>query len=202
MHFVDLSGKKFNRLTAIERSRVDKSGSVVWKCICDCGNVVEVRGSSLTNGHCKSCGCYKSDVKRQQMNGKHQPMQHKEYRDKVAQSKVGKRNPQWKGGISFEPYCIKFNESFKNDIRRKFNDRCFNCNEKETSIDPRNGKKRKLSVHHIDYAKNSICNGKEWAFVPLCSKCHPLTNFYRWYWFNLLINYWIKEEWLDGIKMV
>lgn len=49
----------------------------------------------------------------------------------------------------------------------------------------------KLSVHHIDYNKNSICNGKEWAFVTLCRSHHGKSNHNRWYWFNLLISYWL-----------
>ncbi|MCK9569747.1 hypothetical protein M0R72_12460 [Candidatus Pacearchaeota archaeon] len=197
MQFVDLAGKKFNRLTAIQRYSIDRSGSVVWECICDCGKQVKVRGSSLTTGHAKSCGCYKSDVKRKQMLGDKQPMRKSELRAKVAAKKNGELNPQWKGGISFEPYCTKFNNAFRNHIRDKFNDLCFNCNKAETVIDPRKNTVRKLSVHHIDYNHNSICNGKEWAFIPLCAKCHPLTNFNRWYWFNLWICYWAEPYWSD-----
>lgn len=96
----------------------------------------------------------------------------------------GDQSSQWRGGISFEPYCHKFNHAFKERVRERFGRRCFTCPITETE----NGKR--LSVHHIDYNKNSICNGKEWAFVPLCRKCHSKSNNKRWYWFNLLINYW------------
>lgn len=94
------------------------------------------------------------------------------------------KNPRWLRGISFGKYCFKFNKSFKEHIRNKFKRICFNCGKNELE------NKKKLHVHHIDYNKNSICNGKEWAFVPLCSSCHTSTNSNRWYWFNLLINYW------------
>src|SRR5208337_386546 len=30
---------------------------------------------------------------------------------------IGEKSPGWKGGISFEPYCIKFNKEFKERVR-------------------------------------------------------------------------------------
>lgn len=31
--------------------------SAYWKCKCDCGNIITVRGTNLRNGKTKSCGC-------------------------------------------------------------------------------------------------------------------------------------------------
>lgn len=95
----------------------------------------------------------------------------------------GEKHPAWKGGISFEPYCPEFNKDLKEKIRIRFSRRCFLCGV------PENGKHH--CVHHVDYNKNAICNGKSWALVPLCGSCHSKTNANRWYWFNLLINYWM-----------
>ena len=100
----------------------------------------------------------------------------------------GENGPAWKGGLSYEPYCWKFNYEFKERIRNKFNRKCFICDK----VEQENSNKR-LFVHHIDYDKLDICNGKSWAFVPLCNSCHSKTNFNRWYWFNLLINYWAYQ---------
>lgn len=96
----------------------------------------------------------------------------------------GERNPNWRGGIAHFPYCSKFNNEFKETIRDHFGRECYLCGCAEED------NHRKLSVHHVDYAKNAICNGKAWAFVPLCSKCHTRTNTNRWYWFGRLIYYW------------
>lgn len=101
--------------------------------------------------------------------------------------KTGDKNNNWRGGISFKPYCFKFNKNFKELIRDKFGRKCYLCPTTEKEIG------KKLDVHHIDYNKNSICNGKEWAFLPLCKKCHLKTNVNRWYWFNLLIYYWVYK---------
>jgi len=65
----DISGKKFERLTAVcEQGR--KHGNVVWKCLCDCGNEVFTVASALITGHTKSCGCYAKD-KNKQIHTKH-----------------------------------------------------------------------------------------------------------------------------------
>lgn len=52
----DLKGKKFGRLTVIERVENDKTQSK-WKCVCECGIVRFVLGTCLRTGHTKSCGC-------------------------------------------------------------------------------------------------------------------------------------------------
>lgn len=55
----DLSGERFERLTAIER--VVKNGRGYYKCICDCGNEILARVDGLKSGRIKSCGCYSID---------------------------------------------------------------------------------------------------------------------------------------------
>jgi HNH endonuclease len=57
MKKLDLLNKKFGKLLAIEKTNKRKDGKVIWKCLCDCGNIVEVVGKSLKNGTTKSCGC-------------------------------------------------------------------------------------------------------------------------------------------------
>lgn len=54
---LDLTGKRFGRLTVIEESG-RKNGGVVWRCKCDCGNEVCVRSNTLRRGRTVSCGCY------------------------------------------------------------------------------------------------------------------------------------------------
>lgn len=54
---IDLTGRRFGRLTVIERSENSKSGRVQWKCICDCGTECVKLSKTLINGHTKSCGC-------------------------------------------------------------------------------------------------------------------------------------------------
>jgi len=98
----------------------------------------------------------------------------------------GYKNPRWLGGKSFEPYCIKFNENIKEIVRENFNRRCFICNIEERD--------RHHAIHHIDYNKNTLCNGNKWALLPLCHSHHCATNHKRYFWFNLLINYWVMNQ--------
>lgn len=97
----------------------------------------------------------------------------------------GKNSPAWKGGISFEPYCSKFNEEFKKYIRAKFDNVCFLCGKTEEE----NG--RKLDVHHVNYDKNCGCaetkedkkaEDESCQFVPLCRSCNSKVNKNRALW--------------------
>ncbi|MCU5048395.1 AP2 domain-containing protein [Bacillus cereus] len=54
----NLIGKKFNRLSVVNDSgKRTNDNRVIWSCICECGNNVEVTTYSLTTGSTKSCGC-------------------------------------------------------------------------------------------------------------------------------------------------
>ena len=60
--FADVTGRKFGRLTALyPAKRYDKSGSVIWRCKCDCGNEVDVSYNSLMYTSVVSCGCQKKE---------------------------------------------------------------------------------------------------------------------------------------------
>ena len=63
----NIIGQKFNRLTVLEDTGKRKNGSVVWLCKCDCGNICEVCGGSLTRSKhpIKSCGCLKKETDKQ-----------------------------------------------------------------------------------------------------------------------------------------
>lgn len=62
---VDLIGKKFNRLTVVERVGVNVGGSVLWLCKCDCGRTFIDTSSHITSGHTKSCGCFRRERSKQ-----------------------------------------------------------------------------------------------------------------------------------------
>ena len=57
MMVVDITGKRFGRLTVISRSGSNKRGNAKWLCKCDCGNHTTVLGNKLRSGHTQSCGC-------------------------------------------------------------------------------------------------------------------------------------------------
>ena len=56
---VDMVGKRFGRLVAIEKVGVTKNYVALWKCKCDCGNITHpIRQSDLRSGNTISCGCF------------------------------------------------------------------------------------------------------------------------------------------------
>lgn len=97
--------------------------------------------------------------------------------DSYTKSRKGENNPAWKGGLSFEPYCHKFNNEFKEYIRDKFGRVCFLCPKTEEENTER------LSVHHVNYNKNCGCDGDlTCQFVPLCRSCNAKVNSNRKEW--------------------
>lgn len=58
----DLTGRKYGKLTVIERGRnvrygKDEQEFPAWVCECECGRVKLVPGRMLRDGRVKSCGC-------------------------------------------------------------------------------------------------------------------------------------------------
>jgi hypothetical protein len=59
---IDLTGEKYGRLTVLEDTgKRNKCGHVIWECLCECGNVVDVESHCLKNNNTKSCGCLNID---------------------------------------------------------------------------------------------------------------------------------------------
>ncbi len=72
---IDITGKRYGKLVALEYSHRDKFRLSIWKVRCDCGNEKLIAANSLRRGFAASCGCgkYKS-VKHLSMNGKRQSL--------------------------------------------------------------------------------------------------------------------------------
>lgn len=63
---IDITGMKFERLTAQKRIG-RKDGSVLWKCLCECGRSHIAAVKYLRNGSIKSCGCLRAEKARIRM---------------------------------------------------------------------------------------------------------------------------------------
>jgi hypothetical protein len=51
---------KFGRLEVVSFNKI-KNGKSYWNCICECGQIVVVNGSSLRMNLTKSCGCIRKE---------------------------------------------------------------------------------------------------------------------------------------------
>lgn len=62
----DIAGKIFGRITVISRAQNPgtrkNDTAAYWNCKCECGNIVIMRGYSLTSGRARSCGCLKLEA--------------------------------------------------------------------------------------------------------------------------------------------
>ncbi len=81
--------------------------------------------------------------------------------------------PNWRGGASFEPYGLEFNDKLKERIRERDNYTCQECKMHQDELG------YKLPIHHIDYDKqNNLMDN----LIALCRSCHAQTNFGREDW--------------------
>lgn len=53
----NLIGQRFGKLVVLEETSERKWETIVWKCKCDCGNIINVPTNSLKTGNTSSCGC-------------------------------------------------------------------------------------------------------------------------------------------------
>lgn len=59
---VDLTGKKYGRLTVIERAVPTTHGDhAKWVCRCECGAVITAASNNLKRGNTTSCGCFQAE---------------------------------------------------------------------------------------------------------------------------------------------
>lgn len=60
--FADITDKRYRFLVAkYPLKERDGNGSVMWHCVCDCGNEVDVSYNTLTYTGVCSCGCWKKE---------------------------------------------------------------------------------------------------------------------------------------------
>lgn len=88
----------------------------------------------------------------------------------------GEDNPNWNGGISFEPYPLIFNFRFKEFIRNRDDRICQLCGKNEEE------NKQRMTVHHIDYIKEHTF---EINCISLCRSCNSKANKNREYYTKL-----------------
>jgi len=164
--------------------RPRQDGQVETTCE-HCGRRFRVEPSFLKRGHgrfCSAACCGAHRDTRVLVNCdfcgtgfRTRPKRPQRFCSKQCQSKGsrGGNNPTWMGGISFEPYGLEFDDSLREQIRRRDNYTCQICGFTQ------NG--RAHSVHHINYHKK---DNRPENLVTLCVQCHGKTTTERgrWVW--------------------
>lgn len=59
---IDLTGKRFGNLIAVEPTDLREDGYVIWHCKCDCGGECYVSSKRLKRGTITNCGCIPKKV--------------------------------------------------------------------------------------------------------------------------------------------
>lgn len=172
----DLTGKKFGRLTIIERKdKVNKKTgkkTVAWICKCDCGNESWVRSGALTSKKpIISCGCRQKEI-----------IEERTQKDRISYLisivyKDYKANAK-KRGFSFDLTIEEFKELIKQP--------CYYCGEINSNEKKDMVWKNKesytvsdtvLKYNGVDRVDNTL-GYKLFNCVPCCSICNKMKNNY------------------------
>ena len=115
-----------------------------------------------------------------------------EQKEKYRLSKLGDKNPLWRGG--YKDDYEKFSRTIREKVRERDGFICQLCG--KTQFEEILNLGSKLECHHVDYnKKHSDMNN----LIALCSSCHTKTGVNREYWIEYITNllktkYEIKEE--------
>lgn len=129
---IDLTGKKFNRLTVLRKDteRKTNNGSY-WICQCDCGKIKSVKSSSLRRGEVQSCGCLRNEKV-------YEKMQELDYIDHLEGQRFGKLTVLSKDHEETKKHnnavywkcqcdCGKIKSIRGNNLKRKDENRTVSC---------------------------------------------------------------------------
>jgi len=170
-----LTGKKHSKETIKKRS---DSLLIHWK---------DNKNSEINIGRLKSLRdiqALKKGKTYEEIYGAEKALQLKKILTKTHIGKcMGEDNPNWQGGISFEPYSVDWVDTLKRSIRERYKYICQICNSYGNNI------------HHVDYNKKN-CNPSN--LICLCRSCHCKTNFDREKWTKYFMN---KLKWYRFIEV-
>lgn len=172
---LNLTGQKFNRLTAISLAEQGK-----WNCLCDCGSYVLIKTAHLRNNNSKSCGCLQKEK---------------------AKASITKRHVKSRASKGLAPDQKLSTEDvldrllvvpFAKEVRKRDNYCCTLCLSRKTV---------KLSVHHLEpFATRKDLRLSKSNLVTLCHSCHLKTHDGNWwgpvnqFWTGILQAYCDDKE--------
>lgn len=159
--FIDrskLSGTKYGSLTLQSEYRKKSRGlkvirqDILWKFICDCGNIVWSRFDSVKRGHTKSCGCTKG------------------HHNKIEYGLAAKRRLLRRYKMDSKKRSLLFELNFE-DFIHLTSSRCSYCNKQPSNVIPADGGNGNYLYNGIDRIDNSIG-----YFKDNCQTCCTLCN--------------------------
>lgn len=161
--FVNLEGQTHFKLKVVDIA--ERRGThTYWNCICECGNKVVVRGSAITSGKAKSCGCFRSES--------------------VAKTNTNRRNPEpWLAEMNIYKYHLSVDRPNRRGLATTWAltveeykslsvSDCFYCGLSPSSM-PYLGYLRKAGVKRSGIDRVDNYNGYSIEnCVPCCAACN------------------------------
>lgn len=116
MKKIDMIGNKFGRLTVLSEEGKDKHRKILYKCKCDCGNIIITHGTRLRTGRVLSCGCYRLERLREKCvtHGKTKSPEYIVYLNMKARCYNKTHMYYYNYGGRGIKVCDRWNESFEN----------------------------------------------------------------------------------------
>lgn len=151
--YIDLTGKKYNKLLILSYCGTDDKKQTSWLCRCDCGKEIVLLSCHFKSGNTKSCGCYNRELGSQRLNKYNQ-----EYRISKG------RDPNILISTEDEADRTKFKDSGKiQEILKRDNHTCQFCPDIHED----------LEVHHIlTWSEYPELRYENTNLITLCKICH------------------------------
>lgn len=160
-NFVDSTGKKFGRLTALKVAGKNEQGNYLWLCRCNCGKEVLAAGTLLRYGSIRSCGCINRDLTKNGFSNTHNMCYTRFYRiwhglSYRCNNKNSKAYKDYGGrGIKL---CNRWHnfENFRDDMYQDYKECSKKLGEKNITLDRIDNNKgyNKSNCHFITLKEN------------------------------------------------
>ena len=164
MKRIDIIGQKFGRLKVISeyKKRDSKGRSVLYvKCLCDCGNIADVRKEKVLRGHTKSCGCLLKETQKNLGN---------KFKKAFGEAAFNECYYAYKKSAKQRNYSFELSkEEFKEIITQP----CIYCGEsltQEKRAKGKNGTFKYTGIDRYDNSKGYVVDN----CVPCCQKCNRI----------------------------
>jgi hypothetical protein len=157
---IDLTGQVFGRLTVLEDVGRTKPGQVIWRCLCECGNTVDIIAGHLQSGNTQSCGCL--------------------HKEQMVFRQSGENNWNWKGGITslnqMIRNCVQYTE-WRTLVFQRDNFTCSHCNARGVHLIAHHIKffSTLMKEHNITTLEEATQCEALWNTdngITLCKECH------------------------------
>jgi len=179
MKEIKIDGKRFNRLTAINKI-VNFKKHPQWLFKCDCGNYKIIDKYSVMTGETKSCGCFNRELSRQKLtiHGFYGKTFYKRFRGVVGRCNDKTNNAYKMYGAKGIKCLWNSFEEFKQDMYESYKTHVEKFGEGETTIDriDGNGNYCKENCRWATYEKQAQ-NTKNNKFITYKGK----TGCYSWW---------------------